>query len=389
LSSLAANLRPAAAPALRSLAVCIVVAVTVCTGVIAHPARAETSATKSATATRSLVLYSAPTQFQYDDFADDRGRGEGNNPFGNYRAPFTALPTDEFHYGPFPGDEAFLEYELYTDTSLKTSAGSAVFICQYGFHKSSFCNASFQLKGGTLAGFLTSTFNATSYTLAITGGTSTYRGLKGEVDGSLSAAAGANASPMFTNPPGIFGRSQRLAFTIQPQTTTTPTHTLVQYAYPAKEQYLDHNDDEARGNEDNPFGPRQYPQCKGLPYQRDLACSAALTKAASAKIEEHNNGPFAGDQAVFTFKIYATADRKTSNGAAVLTCQYYFDKNGYCDVSYKLKDGSLYGAGSLNFTAKQFTFAITGGTGAYSGVTGDVSGTQGANNTQHLAFTLN
>ena len=310
-----------------------------------------------------LVLYAAPTQFQYDDFADDRARGVGHNPFGNYRSPYVTLPSDELYAGPFPGDEAFIEYNLFHDSALKSSAGTAVFVCQYGLKKSSFCDATFQLSGGNLVGFDSSTFSATTYALALTSRTAGYRGMKGEVVATLSPASSANAFPLFAVAHGIVGQAQRLAFTIQPQAGGAVARALTQFAYPTKEQCLDHNDDEARGDTNNPLGPRQYPQCKKLVYAQEADCVAAITKAASITIDEHNNGPFPGDQAVFAFKLYTDSSRRTASGSAVLTCQYYFDRNGYCDVAYQLKGGTLYGAGTLNFDSKQFAFAITEGSG--------------------------
>ena len=206
---------------------------------------------------------------------------------------------------------------------------------------------------------------------------------------SLSPVAAKHAFPMFAIPHGIVGQAQQLKFAILPKTTGSGTHHITQYAYPVNQQYLDHNDDEARGDENNPFGPRLYPQCKGLVHSQEATCAAAITHAASVTIEEHNNGPFPGDQSVFSFKTYATAKRTHQTGTAVLICQYDFDRIGYCDVAYKLKGGTLFGAGALNFDGKQFTFAISEGSGEYQGMSGDVEGTQASNNVVQLAFTLN
>ena len=115
-----------------------------------------------------LVLYSVTEQEQYVNNQDDRTRGKGNNPFGNYKdsSPITGKSTD----GPFPGDEAIFTFDLYTAPDLKTHVGSAVFTCQYNFQKNAFCDASFQLaSGGTLIAEGGFGFAANTFTLAVTG----------------------------------------------------------------------------------------------------------------------------------------------------------------------------------------------------------------------------
>ena len=50
----------------------------------------------------------------------------------------------------------------------------------------------------------------------------------------------------------------------------------------------------------------------------------------------------------------------------------YFFKNAFCDATFQLRSGTLIGAGALNFSSQTFAMSITGGTGAYSGLSGDV-----------------
>src|SRR5579862_9706511 len=70
------------------------------------------AAARAAEGASTLTLYSIPVQVQYADNQDDRGRGEGHNPFGNYAGASTAAKTSEVRYGPFPGDEAVVSYDL-------------------------------------------------------------------------------------------------------------------------------------------------------------------------------------------------------------------------------------------------------------------------------------
>jgi len=142
---------------------------------------------------------------------------------------------------------------------------------------------------------------------------------------------------------------------------------IVLYSDPIHEAYVANADDEERGAVSNPFGVH-------------------LSRAAAGLTA--TKGPYAGDEAVFSFNVYASSSLNTKVGSAVYTCQYYFDKNAFCDVSFQLKGGTLIGAGTLNFDAKKFGLAITGGYGKYGGATGDVQATPVGKTSQRLAFTL-
>ena len=94
---------------------------------------------------KKLTLYSIATQEQFLNHEDDRDRGKGNNPFGNFKDSTSA--TKESGDGPFAGDRAVFTFKLFNDPDLRKLVGSATFICQYGFNKNAFCNASYQLEG--------------------------------------------------------------------------------------------------------------------------------------------------------------------------------------------------------------------------------------------------
>jgi hypothetical protein len=139
------------------------------------------------------------------------------------------------------------------------------------------------------------------------------------------------------------------------------------YSVTVVEQFLDHSDDRARGKGNNPFG--------------NFKDSKTTTKEAG-------NGPFPGDNAVFSFGLYTDAALKTSVGSAIFTCTYNFNKHAFCDASYQLNGGVLIGAGAFNFNAGTFAVAITGGTGKYANATGDISATPAAKHSQRLAFVI-
>ena len=139
------------------------------------------------------------------------------------------------------------------------------------------------------------------------------------------------------------------------------------YAITEVEQFLDHSDDRTRGKGNNPFG--------------NFKDSKTVTKEAG-------NGPFPGDNAVFSFGLYTNPNRKTSVGSAIFTCTYNFDRHAFCDASYQLSGGVLLGAGAFDFNAGTFEVAITGGTGKYAAATGDISAQPAAKHSQRLAFVI-
>jgi hypothetical protein len=134
---------------------------------------------------RGLTLYSVATQEQFLNHADDRQRGTGNNPFGNFKAP--TATTREHNKGPFPGDQALFQFKVFSGPDLKKLAGTAVFTCNYNFNRHGFCDATYELTGGTLVGAGALDFNAKNFSLVITGGTGKFRALTGNLVASPAA----------------------------------------------------------------------------------------------------------------------------------------------------------------------------------------------------------
>jgi hypothetical protein len=144
------------------------------------------SAKAAATGQRSFVLYSVTKTEQFLDHSDDRARGKGNNPFGNFKE--SKAVTKEAGNGPFPGDNAVFAFGLYSASNLKTSIGSAIFTCTYNFNKHAFCDASYDLNGGVLLGAGAFDFNAGSFSVVITGGTGKYDSATGEISATTPSA---------------------------------------------------------------------------------------------------------------------------------------------------------------------------------------------------------
>jgi len=142
---------------------------------------------------------------------------------------------------------------------------------------------------------------------------------------------------------------------------------LTLYSVAGREQFVNNEDDRARGKGNNPFG--NY-------------------KDVTAATKEAGNGPFAGDEAIFGFRIYSDPDRKHAVGSATFVCQYDLDKNAFCDASYQLTGGTLIGAGEFNFNAAHFELAITGGTGKYENASGQLLASPGSGHSQRLSLAL-
>jgi hypothetical protein len=147
-----------------------------------------------------------------------------------------------------------------------------------------------------------------------------------------------------------------------------PTKTqLVIYSVAQREEFNDHSDDRARGTANNPFG--------------NFQGSQSATREAGA-------GPFAGDRAIFTFKLYSDAALTKSAGTATFACEYGFSKQGLCKVDYELKDGSLIGDGMVNFNSPTFDVAVIGGSGKYQDALGDMVASPSAKKANKLVIKL-
>jgi hypothetical protein len=328
-----------------------------------------------------FVLYSVVASQQFVNNEDDRARGLGINPFCNYRG--TGIATEDEHVGPLPGDEGLYSYSLYTSTTLRKRAGSSIFVCNYNFAKNGFCDVSLQLNGGSLIGVGEFNSMATkTFTLAITGGTGMYRGVKGDIEASEDSIKPtvAQVQVLSHEVPALQLESQRLSFMIRrtapPVAKATPSASkapsrprqFVVYSVTKQEQFIDNGDDEARGWTANPFGLRD--------------------RSQEFAENEDKGGPYPGDSALFTFDLYTAPDLKTKAGSAVFTCFYYFGKDAFCDATYQLRGGTLFGGNAFGFDATTFAIAITSGTSKYLGMAGDVQQSPSGKQTERLSFTI-
>jgi hypothetical protein len=136
------------------------------------------AAAAQGTGQKALTIYSQATLAQFINHQDDRQRALKNSPFTGDTGKFN---TSTAGNGPFPGDDTLYSFNLFTDQSLKNQIGSAVYTCHYNFAKHALCTVYYTLGKGTLLAAGPVDFTATSFTLALTGGTKTYIGANGQV----------------------------------------------------------------------------------------------------------------------------------------------------------------------------------------------------------------
>lgn len=160
-----------------------------------------------------------------------------------------------------------------------------------------------------------------------------------------------------------------LAFSVSAASgATQASQRLTVYAVPTTVQFMNHADDRLRGMSTNPFKLK----------------SDAVIIGANGK--EKGYGPFAGDDILYAFKVFADAKRTKAIGTAMFTCYFQFAKRATCDSYFDLARGILLASGQVPFGAARFELGVTGGTQAFFGALGQVDSAPSAGNAQR--FTL-
>ena len=148
--------------------------------------------------------------------------------------------------------------------------------------------------------------------------------------------------------------------------STRATQKLTVYAVPTTVQFMNHADDRLRGMSTNPF---------------KLKAQAAILNANG---KEKGNGPFPGDDILYSFKLFADEARTQPNGSAIFTCYYGFSKRATCDSYFNLSKGLLLASGQVPFGNTHFTLGVTGGTQGYLGALGQLNAVPAAKNAQRF-----
>ena len=116
----------------------------------------------------------------------------------------------------------------------------------------------------------------------------------------------------------------------------TQGRSFVIYAKPTRAQFVDHNDDRARGDFTNPFDPDVLP---------------TPPNANSAK-----KGARAGDNAIFNFKLYSDLNLTRPIGNANYSCTFNFAQEAICEANFSLNGGTMIAMGPATLTAATSSF---------------------------------
>jgi len=142
------------------------------------------------------------------------------------------------------------------------------------------------------------------------------------------------------------------------------------YAVATTAQFMNHADDRLRGMSTNPFNVN----------------TRALV--ITAKGQEKGNGPFPGDDILYSFKLYSDPKLEKRTGSAMFTCYYTFVKRATCDSYFELDGGLVLASGRVVFNGTRFTLGVSGGTGKYLGTLGEVRASPAARNAERLELRL-
>ena len=151
--------------------------------------------------------------------------------------------------------------------------------------------------------------------------------------------------------------------------STQASRSIVFYAKPTKAQFISHSDDRERGNFTNPFADI-------LPTPKN---------ANSGK-----EGARAGDNAIFSLKLYSDAKLTHAVGTAAYHCTVNFGQQAVCDGQFQFGNGTMIATGPADLKSGNFVIPVTGGTGRYASAHGQLSSmSAGAKtNTQIIRFRL-
>ena len=150
---------------------------------------------------------------------------------------------------------------------------------------------------------------------------------------------------------------------------TTQERSFVVYAKPTRAQFISHNDDRERGSFRNPFDPDSLP---------------TPPNANSAK-----KGARAGDNALFSLKLYSDRRLTRPVGNAVYSCTFNFAQEAICEANFNLNGGTMIALGPAKLDSGNIVLPVIGGTGRYAGAHGQLtSRPSGTKNTQIIRFRL-
>lgn len=150
---------------------------------------------------------------------------------------------------------------------------------------------------------------------------------------------------------------------------TTQGRSFVIYAKPTRAQFINHADDRERGKILNPFG------------------SDLLPPPPDANTGK--KGARAGDNALFSLKLYSDPHLTRPVGNAIYSCTFNFAQEAICEANFTLNGGTMIALGPAKLDSGNIVLPVIGGTGRYAGAHGQLtSRPSGSKNTQIVRFRL-
>jgi hypothetical protein len=154
------------------------------------------------------------------------------------------------------------------------------------------------------------------------------------------------------------------------QATAQAPRSFVVYGKPTRAQFINHADDRERGNITNPFGDAVLP---------------TPPNANSGK-----QGARAGDNALFSLKLYSDAKLTRLVGTASYSCTVNFGQQAICEGQFELGDGTMIAVGPADLRSSDWVLPVSGGTRRYAGAHGQLTSRAAGTkkNTQIIRFQL-
>jgi hypothetical protein len=97
----------------------------------------------------------------------------------------------------------------------------------------------------------------------------------------------------------------------------------------------------------------------------------------------------AGDNALFTLRLYSDAGLTRPVGTASYSCTVNFGEQAICEGQFSLTGGTMIAMGAADLRTSDWVLPVTGGTSRYAGAHGQLTSTAtGQKNTQVIRFQL-
>jgi len=135
-------------------------------------------------------------------------------------------------------------------------------------------------------------------------------------------------------------------------TASTANQRLSIYAVATRAQYVDYSDGITRAKYQNPFGV-------------DTKSFSPTTKGPTSSLP--------GNSVFYTFKLYGDSTLNNSIGTATYNCTFNFNSRAICQAEFDTDKGILFASGPVDFGSTTSLMAVTGGTGSYLGLGGQVA----------------